>query len=273
MSRAATEFEQIRYDKSEGVATITLNRPERMNAFTPQMLEEWLAALQDAHLDAETRVIILTAEGRGFCTGMDVQAQAQGRGLLPQSRSLGEARNYLRDTVQRIPRLVAQLDKPYIAAVNGAAVGAGMDMASMCDIRFAADSARFGMTYVRMGLVPGDGGCYYLPRIVGTARALDLIWSGRLFDAEEALRIGYVSAVVPAAELMTYTREYALKLAKGPAVAMQLAKRLVYRSLETSLDQALEMAQAAMTIALNTEDAREGPRAFVEKREPQFKGR
>ena len=267
------QFEQIRYDKSEGIATITLNRPERMNAFTPKMLDEWLAALQDAHLDAETRVIIVTAEGRGFCTGMDVQAQAEGRGLLPRSRSLGEARNYLRDTVQRIPRLVAQLDKPYIAAVNGAAVGAGMDMASMCDIRFAADSARFGMTYVRMGLVPGDGGCYYLPRIVGTARALELIWSGRLFDAEEALRIGYVSAVVPAGELMAHTRAYALKLAKGPAVAIQLAKRLVYRSLEANVDQALEMAQGAMTIVQNTEDAREGPRAFVEKREPDFKGR
>ena len=267
------EFEQIRYDKSEGIATITLNRPERMNAFTPKMLDEWLAALQDAHLDAETRVIILTAEGRGFCTGMDVQAQAQGQGLLPQGRSPAAARNFLRDTVHRIPRLVAQLDKPYIAAVNGAAVGAGMDMASMCDVRIAADTARFGMTYVRMGLIPGDGGCYYLPRIVGMARALDLIWSGRLFDAEEALRIGYVSEIVAADELMAHTREYALKLAKGPAVAIQLAKRLVYRSLDVGVEQALEMAQQAMTIAQNTEDAREGPRAFVEKREPEFKGR
>ena len=267
------EFEQIRYDKSEGIATITLNRPERMNAFTPKMLDEWLAALQDAHLDAETRVIILTAEGRGFCTGMDVQAQAQGQGLLPQGRSLAAARNFLRDTVHRIPRFVAQLDKPYIAAVNGAAVGAGMDMASMCDVRIAADTARFGMTYVRMGLIPGDGGCYYLPRIVGVARALELIWSGRLFDAEEALRIGYVSEVVPADELMAHTREYALKLARGPAVAIQLAKRLIYRSLDVGLDQALEMAQGAMTIAQNTEDAREGPLAFAEKREPVWKGR
>ncbi|MEX0801621.1 MAG: enoyl-CoA hydratase-related protein [Dehalococcoidia bacterium] len=267
------DFEQIRYDKADGIATITLNRPKRMNAFTPQMLDEWLAALQDAHTDAGTRVIILTAEGRGFCTGMDVQAQAQGQGLLRQDTGIAAGRNYLRDTVQRIPRLVAQLDKPYIAAVNGAAVGAGMDMASMCDIRFAADSARFGMTYARMGLIPGDGGCYYLPRIVGVARALDMIWSGRLFDAEEALQIGYVSAVVPADDLMAHTRDYALKLAKGPAVALQLAKRLVYRSLDASLDQALEMAQAAMVIAQNTEDAREGPRAFVEKREPDFKGR
>jgi 2-(1,2-epoxy-1,2-dihydrophenyl)acetyl-CoA isomerase len=124
-----------------------------------------------------------------------------------------------------------------------------------------------------MGLIPGDGGCYYLPRIVGVARALDLIWTGRLFDAEEALRIGYVSEVVSAEELMAHTREYALRLARGPAVAIQLAKRLVYRSLEVDVDQALEMAQGAMTIARSTEDAREGPRAFVEKREPEFKGR
>jgi len=267
------EFEQIRYEKSDGIATITLNRPERMNAFTPKMLDEWLAALQDAHLDAETRVILLTGEGRGFCTGMDVQAQAQGQGLLRQGRSLAEGRNDLRDTVQRIPRLVAQMDKPYIAAVTGGGVGAGMDMASMCDIRIAAGTARFGMTYARMGLIPGDGGCYYLPRIVGVARALDLIWTGRLFDAEEALRIGYVSEVVPAEELVAYTHDYALRLAKGPAVAIQLAKRLVYRSLEVDIDQALEMAQGAMTIARSTEDAREGPRAFVEKREPEFKGR
>jgi 2-(1,2-epoxy-1,2-dihydrophenyl)acetyl-CoA isomerase len=129
------------------------------------------------------------------------------------------------------------------------------------------------MTYVRMGLIPGDGGCYYLPRIVGVARALDLIWTGRLFDAEEALRIGYVSEVVPAKELMARTREFALRLARGPAVAIQLAKRLVYRSLEVDVDQALEMAQGAMTIARSTEDAQEGPRAFVEKREPEFKGR
>jgi len=146
-------------------------------------------------------------------------------------------------------------------------------MASMCDMRFAADSSRFGMTYVRMGLIPGDGGCYFLPRIVGMARALDIIWTGRLLDAQEALAMGYVSAVVPADELMAYTREYAARLVRGPAVAIQQAKRLAYRSQELSLDAALDLAQQAMFIAQSTEDSREGPRAFVEKREPQFKGR
>jgi len=266
------EFEQIIYEKGDGVATITLNRPERMNAFTPKMLDEWYAALQDAHLDDEVRVVILTGAGRGFCTGADVRGGPID-GLMDRSRSLAENRNFLRDSVQRIPRLVALMEKPYIAAVNGAAVGAGMDMASMCDIRFAAETARFGMTYVRMGLVPGDGGCYYLPRIVGIARALDLIWTGRLIDAREALDIGYVSAVLPEHELMDYTRDYALKLAKGPAVAIQQAKRLLYRSLELDVDAALDLAQQAMLICRSTEDAVEGPRAFAERREPRFKGR
>jgi enoyl-CoA hydratase/carnithine racemase len=148
-----------------------------------------------------------------------------------------------------------------------------MDMASMCDIRFASENARFGMTYVRMGIIPGDGGAYYLPRIVGTAHALDLIWTGRVIDAKEALAMGYVSTVVPAGELLTYTRDYALRLAAGPAVAIQLAKRLVYRSANADLDAALDLAGQAMYVAQGTEDALEGPRAFSEKREPQFKGR
>jgi len=265
-------FEEIIYDKSNGIATITLNRPERMNAFTPKMLDEWYAALLDAHTDADLRVVVLTGAGRGFCAGADL-AGGEGVSLLHRSTSQIENRNFLRDSVQRIPRLISIMEKPYIAAVNGAAVGAGMDMASMCDIRFAADSARFGMTYVRMGLIPGDGGCYFLPRIVGMGKALDLIWSGRIFDAQEALSMGYVSAVEPADELIAYTREYATRLVSGPAVAIQQAKRLAYRSQELSLDAALDLAQQAMFIAQSTEDSREGPRAFAEKREPEFKGR
>src|SRR3990172_10209191 len=266
------DFEQIIYEKGEGIASITLNRPERMNAFTPRMIEEWYQALLDCHTDGAVRAVIVTGAGRGFCSGADVTGGPL-EGLMERGRSPVENRNFLRDSVQRIPRLAALLEKPYIAAVNGAAVGAGMDMASMCDMRFAAESARFGMTYVRVGLVPGDGGAYYLPRIVGLARALDLIWTGRIFDAPEALLMGYVSAVVPDAELMGHTRAYALKLAQGPAVAIQQAKRLVYRSLALDADAALDLPHQAMFICHSTEDAREGPRAFMQKREPQFKGR
>jgi len=272
-TEASKQPQQIVYEKADGIATITLNRPERMNAFTPQMLDEWHQALLDAHLDPQVRVIILTGSGRGFCTGMDVVATVAGEPLWDPTLSLAERRNFLRDSVQRIPRLVAQLDKPYLAAVNGPAVGAGMDMASMADLRFASENARFGMSYVRMGLLPGDGGCYYLPRLVGVAKALELIWTGDIIDAQEAQRLGYVSAVVPPEELLPYTREFALRLARGPAVAIQLAKRLVYRGLQTNLDEALEAAQQSMVIAQSTEDAQEGPRAFVEKRPPQFKGR
>jgi 2-(1,2-epoxy-1,2-dihydrophenyl)acetyl-CoA isomerase len=266
-------YEQINYEKSGGIATITLNRPERLNAFTPVMLDEWLAALTDANTDNEVRVVILTGNGRGFCTGADIARGGEGLSLVDRSRSHVDNRNFLRDSVQRIPRLVSIMEKPYIAAVNGAAVGAGMDMASMCDMRFAAESARFGMTYVRMGLIPGDGGCYFLPRIVGMAKALDLIWTGRLIDAKEALAMGYVTAVVPDDQLIAHTREYAAKLVNGPAVAIQQAKRLAYRSQDITLDSALDLAQQAMFIAQETEDSREGPRAFVEKREPEFKGR
>jgi 2-(1,2-epoxy-1,2-dihydrophenyl)acetyl-CoA isomerase len=267
------DFEQIIYEKADRIATIILNRPERMNAFTPTMINEWYAALLDAHTDPEVRVVILTGAGRGFCAGADVSGRGPIGNLMNRDRSLVENRNFLRDGVQRIPRLVSIMEKPYIAAVNGPAAGAGMDMASMCDIRFAAEGARMGMTYVRMGLIPGDGGAYYLPRIVGMAKALDLIWTGRMMDAQEALEMGYVSAVVPGDELMSFTRAYAEKLVKGPSVAIQQAKRLAYRSQDATLDAALDLAAHAMFVAQSTEDALEGPRSFAEKREPEFKGR
>jgi 2-(1,2-epoxy-1,2-dihydrophenyl)acetyl-CoA isomerase len=269
------EFEQILYEKSAGVATITLNRPERMNAFTNTMIAEWAQALEDARLDGEVRAVIVTGAGRGFCAGADLRG---GSGIADAPRSetpvtAASRRNWLRDGVHNVPRQVALLDKPYIAAVNGPAVGAGMDMASMADLRIAAEEARFAMTYVKVGLVPGDGGCYYLPRIVGLAKALELIWTGDFVDAQEALRIGYVSKVVSPDELMPATRELAGRIAKGPAVALQLAKRLVYRGQTSDVYEALEAAGHSMAIVQATEDAREGPRAFAEKREPQFKGR
>ncbi len=267
-------YEQILYTKQDGVATITLNRPERMNAFTDVMIREWAEALEDARVDSDVRVVILTGNGRGFCAGADLRSGSGigdgGAGAPPTAAS---RRNWLRDGVHAVPRAVQLLDKPYIAAVNGAAVGAGMDMASMADIRIASDSAKFAMSYVKVGLVPGDGGCYFLPRIVGMAKALEMIWTGDFVDAEEALRIGYVTKVVPADDLLGAAHELAMRLAAGPAVAIQLAKRLAYRSTTASWNEAFELAGQAMAIAQSTEDAREGPRAFVEARAPKFTGR
>ncbi|MGH2598331.1 MAG: enoyl-CoA hydratase/isomerase family protein, partial [Dehalococcoidia bacterium] len=241
------DLQEIRYEKGDdGVAVITLNRPEKMNAFTARMVEEWAWAIDDAKLDDTVRALIVTGAGRAFCAGMDVQQEAQGEGVLRTESSPAERRNSLRYNVHRVPRALMNLDKPYIAALNGAAVGAGMDMASMADMRFAAEGARFGMAYVRMGIIPGDGGAYYLGRILGVAKALELIWTGDLFDASQALEMGYVSRVYPAEALLEETRAFAKRLADGPAVAIQLAKRLVYRSLHITEDAALDLAQYAM---------------------------
>jgi 2-(1,2-epoxy-1,2-dihydrophenyl)acetyl-CoA isomerase len=269
------ELKEILYDVGDdGVAVITLNRPERMNSFTNRMCDEWAWVIEQAREDDRVRAMIVTGAGsRAFCAGMDVQQEVAGEGVLRTESGPAQRRNGLRYSVHKVARALTLLDKPYIAAVNGAAVGAGMDMASMADMRFAADTARFGMAYVRMGIIPGDGGCFFLPRLVGLQRALHLIWTGELFNAEQALEWGYVVRVFPADKLMEEARAYAAQIAQGPAVAIQLAKRLVYRSLETDLDHALDLAQSAMVIAQSTEDAKEGPRAFVEKRAPAFTGR
>ncbi|MCH8066807.1 MAG: enoyl-CoA hydratase/isomerase family protein [Chloroflexi bacterium] len=268
------DSEQILYETSDGIATITLNRPERMNAFTPTMIQEWAQALEDARLDSAVSAVIVTGAGKGFCSGADLRggegAETEG---ADRPTTAADFRHWLRDSVHYVPRAVALLDKPYIAAVNGAAVGAGMDMCSMADIRIVSETARFAMAYVKVGLVPGDGGCYYLPRIVGLAKALELIWTGDFFDAEEAVRIGYASKAVPAGELLPAARELAQRIVEGPAVAIQLAKQLVYRSYDSTVEEALEAANQAMAIVRSTEDSREGPRAFAEKRPPQFKGR
>ena len=267
------DVQEVLYAVEDRIATITLNRPERMNSFSAGLLTGWEDGIRRATEDDGVRVVVVTGNGRAFSAGADLKARADEDTVLQQDRTPGERRNSLRYSVHRVPQALEYLDKPYLAAVNGAAVGAGMDMASMADIRIASDQARFGMSYVNVGLIPGDGGAWLLQRIVGTPKALELIWSGDVFGAEEALQIGYVNRVVPHDQLLDETYALARKLADGPPVAMQLAKRLVYRAHNQDFMEGLEAAQAAMTIVQSTDDAREGPAAFVEKRKPEFKGR
>jgi len=259
-------YNEIIYTVEDYIATITLNRPESLNAFTDTLLTEWVDAIESAKTDPKVRVVIVTGAGRGFCSGMDVKAAAGGG---RQSQPLYARRNYMRLGVHRVSRALESLDKPYIAAINGPAAGAGMDMASMADIRVMSDKARVGMNYVRMGLLPGDAGCYFLPKIVGIAKALELIWSGRMIDAEEALSIGYVTKVVPHEELMSATKEFCQQFTQAP-VATQFAKKLLWRGLDMYRNLNLEMAEMAMLINSTTPDTQEGPRAWVEKREPKW---
>ncbi len=255
------------YEIRDSVATITLNRPEQRNAFTLEMLDRWTEALRDARRNDAVQVVVVTGAGRAFCAGGDVGGMAR-RGemsALEHKRAL--------ELVHRVPLALDELDKPVVAAINGPAVGAGCDMALMCDLRFMAADARLSEGYVRVGLIPGDGGTYYLPRLVGTAKALELLWTGDFVDAQEALRLGIVNRVVPAEELLPTVYEFAGRLARGPSVALRTIKRAVYQGLRMDLRTHLDLISSHMGFIRQTEDHREGARAYVEKRPPEFQGR
>jgi 2-(1,2-epoxy-1,2-dihydrophenyl)acetyl-CoA isomerase len=239
------------------------------------MTESLAHALRDAQNDEGVRVVVLTGTGRGFCSGQDLSGRslAEGRGLPEGQEAAIADRRYNIQAIQSVARAAQLLDKPYLGAVNGPAAGAGMDLASMTDIRFAGREAKFTTAFARNGIVSGDGGCYFLPRIVGMAKALELLWTSRLFDAEEALSIGYVSRVVDTLTLLDETMAFAEELAANAPIAVQYIKQLAYQSWTQDLETSLRMAQYMQTIATSTEDALEGPRAFREKRRPEFRGR
>lgn len=267
-------YDDILYDVENGIATLTFNRPAQRNSMGGRLIEETLDALERAGRERAVRVVIVTGAGdRAFCSGGDLGQLGDGSGAsagpapTPYDRRAG---------LQRLQRLIfalRSLEKPVLAAVNGAAVGGGCDVALACDLRIASEHARFGEVFARIGLFPGTGGTYLLPRVVGVAKALELIWTGDLVDAQEAERIGLVSRVVPPAELLSATRALAARLAEGPPLALALAKAAVYRGLDLDLTAALDYAATAESITLSSDDHREGVRAFREKRKPSFRGR
>jgi len=259
------------WEVDDGVGLITLNRPERKNAFSDEMLGRWEEVLVEARADDAVRAIVVTGAGDAFCAGGDVKAMAEGP--VGPAPTAGTVRQGLIETVHRIPYALERLDTPVIAAVNGAAVGAGMDMALMCDIRFAARSARFSEGYIRAGLIPGDGACFFLPRLVGLAKALELLLSADFVDAEEALRIGIVNRVYDDDRLLAETLAFAGRLAHSPPVHLRLIKRNVYQSYQADLHSALELAASHMGIVRTLEDSREAVTALLERRPGNYTGR
>lgn len=269
------------YQKDGVIAKLTLNRPEAYNAFSLSMIKSWAEALQDAQDDSDIRVIIVTAVGKAFCTGGDVNSMQAGEGFVADDAN-GEVwgdkaidrKRALMKYIHKIALTLEGMDKPVICAINGLAIGAGLDMALMCDIRIAADNAQLSTGYVKAGLVPGDGGCFYLPRLVGVAKALELFWTSDFISANEAREIGMVNKVVSADELEQATMEMAQKIAASPPISVQMIKRAVYSSQRTNdLRTALDLISSQMAIVSEMDDFQEGVTAIKEKRQPVFKGK
>lgn len=261
---------KLLYVVADGVATITLNRPEVLNAFDAEMTTALQDALKNVERDAAVRCLILTGAGRGFSAGQDL-------GVMSDAYQDGTTQNvhygeHIRQTFNPIVAKLRTLEKPVIAAVNGPAAGAGLGVALACDLRFAVDTARFASAFVKIGLAPDSGLGYTLPRLVGMARAMEFTFSGDPIDAATAERWGMVNRIYPADKLLSETQAYAAKLAQGATRAIGLTKRVLNRSLDMSLDELLEYEALNQEAAGHTSDHLEGVQAFLQKHPAQFKG-
>lgn len=258
---------ELLFDVGNGVATITINRPEKRNSFTDDMIRQWVSWLEECRTRDDVNVIVFTGSGSTFSSGGDVGAF---KGKAEQTPL--QAKAAMVANTQSLARKVAEIDKPIIAAVNGAAVGGGMDVALMCDVRLAAASARFAETYSKMALVPGVGGAFFLPRIVGAAAALDLFWTARWVESDEALKLGLVNYVHPDDEFRDKVRDYAERVAAAAPLSVRVIKRLVYQGLQTDLPSHLDALSSHIALIRTSADHKEAVAAFQEKRPPRFTG-
>ena len=256
------------------VAKITLNRPDSLNAFSEEMIETWIKALETVRDSDDIRAVLVSGNGRAFCAGGDIKEMIAGNGFFKSETdisSTGLARkNSLWKKVQRIPLLLEEIDKPVIAKMHGIAYGAGLDMALMCDIRIIEEGTRLSESYVNVGLVPGDGAAYFLPKLVGTDQALDMLWTGRVVEAKEAKDMGLVTFVLPKDEIDNFTKEYLQKIVNAPQQAIRLTKRAVYQSKDMSLRSSLDMISSFMGLVTELEDYQRGVQAVMEKRKAVF---
>lgn len=263
----------VLYDvDADGIVTLTLNRPELRNPISdPEMVEALVAALERLDSDPRARVAILTGAGKGFSSGGNINEMKPGSSSLNAGSPARTRINYKRG-IQRLPLAFAALEVPVIAAVNGAAMGAGCDLTCMCDLRIAGQSAKFAESFVKLGLIAGDGGSWLLPRVIGWSKAAEMALTGDVIDAREALACGLVSNVVPDAELMDAARALALRIAANPPHAVRMTKRLLWEGRRADLATLLEMAAAMQAAAHTTGDHEEAVDAFLAKRAPEFKG-
>ncbi len=267
--------EQVLHRVEDGVSWITLNRPEAHNAITPDQRNRVIALLRDASEDLAVRAVVLTANGKGFCTGADLRA---GRGVprprpagAPE-RAAGEVARMIRDGAQQLIAAVLDCEKPVIGAINGTAAGIGAHLAFACDLVLAAESAKFIEVFVRRGLVPDGGGAYLLPRLIGVQRTKELMFFGDSLSVHDAASIGLVNRVVPDDELIGTATEWAARLAAGPTRSISLTKWLVNRSLESDRAGAFHDEAIAQDLNMTTHDAQEGVASFVERRDPDYLG-
>ena len=260
-----TEF--LKLAVVDDIATLTMNRPEKLNAFTSEMLYGMVAALDECEGRDDVRAVILTGAGRGFSSGGDIGGMGEEHDSRPHI-----TKTRIWEEIQAFPKRAARFEKPLLAAVNGAAIGGGMDLALACDIRIAGESARFAETYAKIGLLPGGGGAYFLPRLVGKARALELLWTADFIDAATALEIGLVNHVYPDDELLAETTKLAKRIAAMPPLSIRLIKRTVNQSLETDMATAFDLVSSHIAIARAGHDHPEAIKAFKEKRPGNYKG-
>lgn len=268
---AAPAAEEVLYEVSEGIATLTINRPERLNTISGPMLKRLTELLIQANEDPEARVVVLTATGRAFCAGLDLVDATQGSGIGSDQQARSVSVNIdLRNTP---PTVLFNMDKPTICALNGSAAGYGMDTAMGCDIRIAAESAKMAAAFVKRGVVPESGGTWILPRLIGWAKAAELIFTGRTLSARESLELGLVNEVVPDDQFRDRVREVAREIADNAPLAVQSAKRLMRMGLSEGFNDHVHHVYLQFLQLVRTQDFREGMTSFLEKRPADFKGR
>ena len=262
------EGKDLILEKDGHMAVLTLNRPDKMNAISAAMRENLPLILQEVQEDDNVRVLIITGAGRGFCSGADVAVQA--------ARAAGQQAETSRKTIlQLVGSLILgfeKINKPIVAAINGIAAGVGLTITLACDLRIASANARFSAIWVKRGLIADGGATFLLPFIVGMEKALELTFTGDIIDAQEAERIRLVSRVVPPEELMTRAKDLAQKIASGPPISVELVKRVMWEKIRNQLREQLLLESYAQNVCRTTQDQKEAVKAFMEKREPQFKG-